>query len=88
VVAEADGLLKYQSGTEAIKELKRDRLLREQDLDVIHFTWVELFREPDRVVGRILAAFAHARRLRQDPPDGPGLAAHSGAAPLVRHDVT
>ena len=51
VVAEADGLLKYQAGADAIAELKRDRLLREQGLDVIHFTWEELFREPERVVG-------------------------------------
>jgi hypothetical protein len=61
VVAEADGLLKYQSGADAIAELKRDRLLREQDLEVIHFTWEELFRERERVVRRILAGFARAR---------------------------
>ena len=64
VVAEADGLLKYQDSAHAIAELKRDRLLREQGLDVIHFTWQELFREPERVVRRILAAFERARRLR------------------------
>jgi hypothetical protein len=67
VVAEADGLLKYQSGADAIAELKRDRLLREQGLDVIHFTWEELFRERERVAGRILAAFERARRLRRPP---------------------
>jgi hypothetical protein len=65
VVAEADGLLKYQTGADAIAELKRDRLLREQGLDVIHFTWEELFREPERVVSRILTAFERARRLRR-----------------------
>jgi hypothetical protein len=64
VVAEADGLLKYQTGADAIAELKRDRMLREQTLEVIHFTWGELFREPERVVGRILTAFERARRLR------------------------
>ena len=67
VVAEADGLLKYQSGADAIVELKRDRLLRERGLEVIHFTWEELFREPERVVGRILATFERARRLRRPP---------------------
>jgi hypothetical protein len=67
VVAEADGLIKYQTGADAIAELKRDRLLREQDLEVVHFTWEELFRESERVVGRILAASEHARRLRQPP---------------------
>ncbi len=64
VVAEADGLLKYQTGADAIAELKRDRLLREQGLDVIHFTWEELFREPERVVGRMLAAFKRGPRVR------------------------
>jgi hypothetical protein len=67
VVAEADGLLKYQASADAIAELKRDRLLREQGLDVIHFTWEELFREPGRVVQRILAAFDRARRLLKAP---------------------
>ena len=67
VVAEADGLLKYQTGAEAIAELKRDRLLREQGLEVIHFTWEELFRERGRVVRRVLAAFERSRRLRRPP---------------------
>jgi hypothetical protein len=67
VVAEADGLLKYQTGADAIAELKRDRLLREQDLDVIHFTWQELFGEQERVVRRLLAAFERSRRLSRPP---------------------
>jgi very-short-patch-repair endonuclease len=67
VVAEADGLLKYQNGADAVAELKRDRLLREQGLDVIHFTWQELFRERERVMRRTLAAFERARRLRRPP---------------------
>jgi predicted transcriptional regulator of viral defense system len=67
VVAEADGLLKYQAGADAIAELKRDRLLRDQDLEVVHFTWAELFGEPERVVNRILEAFRRARRLNRPP---------------------
>jgi very-short-patch-repair endonuclease len=67
VVAEADGLLKYQSGADAIAELERDRLLREQGLEVIHFTWQELFSEPEHVMRRTLAAFERARRLRRPP---------------------
>lgn len=63
VVAESDGLLKYQSGADAIAELKRDRLLREAGFEVVHFTWEELFREPERVVRRIRAALARPRRL-------------------------
>ena len=57
VIAEADGLLKYDSGERAIAELKRDRLLREAGYEVIHFTWQELFSDPGRVAGRIRAAF-------------------------------
>jgi hypothetical protein len=67
VAAEADGLLKYQTGADAIAELKRDRLLRERGLEVIHFTWQELFREPERVVRRILVAFERSRRLHSPP---------------------
>lgn len=67
VAAEADGLMKYQSGADAIAELKRDRLLRERGLEVIHFTWQELLREPERVAGRILVAFERSRRLRGPP---------------------
>lgn len=63
VVAEADGALKYQNGADAIAELRRDRLLRDQGLEVVHFTWAELFGEPERVVDRILEAFRRARRL-------------------------
>jgi len=48
VVAEADGLLKYSGAREAIAELKRDRLLREAGFDVVHFTWAELFSQPER----------------------------------------
>jgi Protein of unknown function (DUF559) len=63
VIAEADGLLKYDSGQTAIKELARDRLLREEGYEVIHFTWKELFSEPERVITRIRAAFIRQSRL-------------------------
>jgi hypothetical protein len=65
VVAEADGLLKYQGRADAIKELKRDRLLRDQGLEVVHLTWSELFGNPDLVITRILDSFERARRLRR-----------------------
>ena len=66
-IAEADGLLKYESGGKAIAELKRDRLLREAGYEVIHFTWQELFGEPARVAARIRTAFDRARRLAANP---------------------
>jgi predicted transcriptional regulator of viral defense system len=59
VIAESDGLLKYDGGEKAIAELKRDRLLREAGYEVIHFTWQELFSDPIRVAGRIREVFAN-----------------------------
>lgn len=68
VIAEADGLLKYDSGQRAIAERKRDRLLQEVGYEVIHFTWKELFSDPARVAQRIREAIARQRRLSQVPP--------------------
>ena len=56
-VAEADGLMKYDSGQTAIRQLQRDRLLREAGYQVVHVTWKELFERPERVIDRILTAF-------------------------------
>lgn len=67
VIAEADGLLKYDSGQTAIKELARDRLLREAGYEVVHFTWKELFTEPERVIKRIRDAFARQSHLARMP---------------------
>src|SRR5262249_33842572 len=57
-VAETDGLLKYDSGQRAIDERKRDRLIREAGYKLVHITWAELFKYPERVIQRILDAFA------------------------------
>ena len=63
VVVEADGLLKYDSGQTAIRELARDRLLREAGYEVVHFTWKELFTDPERVIARIRDAFIRQSHL-------------------------
>ena len=63
VVAETDGLLKYDSGERAIAERRRGRLLLEAGFEVVHFTWQELFSDPARVAGRIREAFRRAERL-------------------------
>lgn len=57
-IAEADGLLKYADTRRATDQLERDQLLREVGYKVVHFTWRQLFREPDRVVAWIKDAFA------------------------------
>ena len=64
VVAETDGLLKYDSGERAIAERRRDRLLLEAGFEVVHVTWQELFSDAARVAGRIREAFRRAERLR------------------------
>jgi Protein of unknown function (DUF559) len=67
VIAESDGLLKYDSGQTAIKELARDRLLREAGYEVVHFTWKELFTDPERVITRIRDAFVRQSHLARIP---------------------
>lgn len=67
VIAEADGLLKYDTGQTAINELARDRLLREAGYEVVHFTWKELFTDPERVTTRIRDAFDRQSRLYRLP---------------------
>lgn len=58
VVAEADGLGKYHDRSDAIKQLERDRRLRDAGFQVVHLTWKELFGTPELVVRRIRAAIA------------------------------
>ncbi|MBV9855363.1 MAG: DUF559 domain-containing protein [Streptosporangiaceae bacterium] len=56
-IAEADGMLKYADPQRAADQLGRDQLLREAGYKVVHFTWRQLFREPDRVIAWIEDAF-------------------------------
>jgi very-short-patch-repair endonuclease/predicted transcriptional regulator of viral defense system len=58
VIAEADGLAKYNSRRDLAKQFERDRLLRDVGYQVIHFTWHELMHTPEVVIGRIRAAIA------------------------------
>lgn len=67
VVAEADGLLKYQDRDDMLAHFRRDRLLQEAGYAVVHFTWQELFAEPARIIARIRAAFGRAVRLGRYP---------------------
>ncbi len=58
LVVEADGLLKYNDRADLIRQLERDRLLRDAGYRVVHFTWEELFKTPETVVSRIRRAAA------------------------------
>jgi very-short-patch-repair endonuclease len=66
-IAEADGKIKYQDEAQArelaVRQLRRDTRLRDAGFEVVHFTWGEIFYEPEKVVARILAAFSRAARL-------------------------
>jgi len=57
VIAEADGIAKYTGDKDLIAQFERDRLLRDADYKIVHFTWHELFEMPDLVVTRIRQAF-------------------------------
>jgi hypothetical protein len=64
-IAEADGKVKYKDQDLAVWQLQRDTRLRDAGFEVVHFTWAEIFYEPERVIARILAAFDRAARLGQ-----------------------
>ncbi len=58
VIAEADGLAKYNTRKDLAQQFERDRLLRDLGYQVIHFTWRELMYTPEIVTGRIRSAHA------------------------------
>lgn len=58
VIAEADGLGKYNDRKDLLAQFERDRLLRDAGYQVIHFTWRELFETPGVVIARIRAAIS------------------------------
>lgn len=56
-VGEADGALKYADPARAIAQLERDARLRAAGFEVVHFTWQDITRAPDKVMARIKTAF-------------------------------
>jgi hypothetical protein len=56
VIAEADGLVKYNDRKDLLKERERDHQLREAGYTTVHFTWQELFQTPETVIARIRSA--------------------------------
>jgi very-short-patch-repair endonuclease len=66
-VVEIDGKVKYTDpwrtpGDVLWEEKLREDLLRDAGFEVVRVTWKQLVTEPERVVARILAAFARAAR--------------------------
>jgi len=58
VIAEADGMAKYDDPRRARDQIMRDTRLRDAGYKVVHFTWGELHGTPERVIARVRAAFA------------------------------
>lgn len=63
-IAETDGKLKYQSGWDAIKQNKRDMLLKDLGYQMVHITHEELSTFPALVVRRIQESFAATVRRK------------------------
>ena len=60
VIAEADGLVKYNDRKDLLNERERDHQLREAGYTVVHFTWQELFQTKQKVLTRIRTALTGA----------------------------
>ncbi len=70
-VAEVDGAVKYTELTadpaqRAIGQLRRDQFLRELGYEVVHFTWQDITRDPERVAAAVRLAFRRGSRVAPD----------------------
>ena len=64
-VAEVDGRMKYSDPSRAVKQLERDRQLRDAGYEVVHFGWQHITENPGYVNSTIRKAFnrgTHAPR--------------------------
>jgi hypothetical protein len=62
VIAEADGLVKYNDRKDLLDERERDHQLREAGYTAVHFTWREIFQTPEEVIARLRTALAQKER--------------------------
>ncbi len=67
-VAEVDGRMKYANSVRAVRQLERDRQLRDAGYEVVHFTWNDINENPGYVNAAIRKAF---RRGSQPGPGRP-----------------
>jgi very-short-patch-repair endonuclease len=61
-IAEVDGAMKYDDRQRAVRELRRDKRLREAGYQVVHFDWKEINGNPAYVAASLRAAFAAGGR--------------------------
>lgn len=64
-IGEADGALKYSDTSRAVRQLRRDALLRGVGFEVVHFTWREITTVPGQVVAALRRAFERGDAARQ-----------------------
>jgi hypothetical protein len=67
-IAEVDGAAKYGDRDLAIRQLRRDKRLREAGYEVVHFDWKEINGDPAYVDTAVRAAFQQG--LRRGAPPG------------------
>lgn len=63
-VAEVDGRMKYANSMRAVRQLERDRQLRDAGYEVVHFTWKDITENPGYVNATIRQAFRRATQPR------------------------
>jgi hypothetical protein len=64
-IAEVDGAGKYDDRNRAVRQLRRDKRLREAGYEVVHFDWKEINGDPGYVAASLRAAFElGSRRMR------------------------
>lgn len=56
-IAEVDGAGKYDDRNRAMRQLRRDKRLREVGYEVVHFDWKEINGDPGYVAASLRAAF-------------------------------
>ena len=66
-IAEVDGAGKYDDRNLAVRQLRRDKLLREAGYEVVHFDWKEINGDPGYVVTAVRAALEDGRRRGAAP---------------------
>jgi very-short-patch-repair endonuclease len=64
VIAEADGLAKYEEDPKRkiADQIKRDGALRKLGYELVHFTWADLFNSPRKIIKDILDAKQQQQR--------------------------
>jgi hypothetical protein len=66
-VAEVDGRMKYANGMRAVRQLERDRQLRDAGYEVVRFTWKDITENPRYVNAAVRVAFRRGAQPRPLP---------------------